>query len=327
MNRKKLLAPLLAGAMLLGLFTPVPAAAAANKVVEVPVNFTNTQWEDENWDASRSELSLWNWEEPGTYSDSYTISYKLYVPTSMMKEGSALQINPSIDFNDASEEEWKWAGYADCPSAELQSDGRVTYWDEKTETDVETDYASAKKSNGYWVISYKAASSTELHTEDAQADVSKAQSVAVSFCLNVRGIKITSQKAIYFDDLKITKADGTTLRDQNFDSLKDLKDMGVVKVSPNFGDNDGTEPKLTTLPSTTAKTLTVEKKNLTVKVGKKVTIKATAKPSAKITYTSSNKKIATVNSKGVVTGKKPGKATITVKANGKTVKVKVTVKK
>ena len=103
--------------------------------------------------------------------------------------------------------------------------------------------------------------------------------------------------------------------------------MGEVRVSPNFGDNDGTEPKLTTLPSTTAKTLTVAKKNLTVKVGKKVTIKATAKPSAKITYTSSNKKIATVNSKGVVTGKKPGKATITVKANGKTVKVKVTVKK
>lgn len=44
-------------------------------------------------------------------------------------------------------------------------------------------------------------------------------------------------------------------------------------------------------------------------------------------YNISNKKGATVNSKGVVTGKKAGKATITVKANGKTVKVKVTVKK
>lgn len=65
----------------------------------------------------------------------------------------------------------------------------------------------------------------------------------------------------------------------------------------------------------------------TVKVGKTVKIKATATPATKITYKTSNKKIATVNAKGVVTGKKAGKATISVKANGKTVKVKVTVKK
>ena len=60
MNRKKLLAPVFASVITLGLFTPVPAAASANKVVEIPVNFTNTPWEEENWDASRSELNLWN---------------------------------------------------------------------------------------------------------------------------------------------------------------------------------------------------------------------------------------------------------------------------
>lgn len=47
---------------------------------------------------------------------------------------------------------------------------------------------------------------------------------------------------------------------------------------------------------------------------------------AKVTYKSSNKKIVTVMDKGVVKGVKKGKATITVKANGKTVKVKVAVK-
>ena len=41
----------------------------------------------------------------------------------------------------------------------------------------------------------------------------------------------------------------------------------------------------------------------------------------------SDKKVATVDAKGTVTGKKAGKATISVKANGKTVKVAVTVKK
>lgn len=45
----------------------------------------------------------------------------------------------------------------------------------------------------------------------------------------------------------------------------------------------------------------------------------------KITYKSSNKKIATVSKSGVVTAKKIGKCTITVKNNGKTYKMKVNV--
>ena len=67
--------------------------------------------------------------------------------------------------------------------------------------------------------------------------------------------------------------------------------------------------------------------SLTVEKGKKVSIKATAIPAGKITYTNSNTKVATVSKAGVVKGKKAGKATITVKANGIKKKVKVTVKK
>ena len=60
--------------------------------------------------------------------------------------------------------------------------------------------------------------------------------------------------------------------------------------------------------------------------GKTVKIKAVAAQGTKITYKTSNKKIVTVTNKGVVKGIKKGKATITVKANGMTVKVKVSVK-
>ena len=65
-----------------------------------------------------------------------------------------------------------------------------------------------------------------------------------------------------------------------------------------------------------------------VKKGKKVTIKVTVSNAdgKKVTYKSSNKKIATVSSKGVVKGKKKGTATITIKCNGVSKKVKVTVK-
>ena len=63
-----------------------------------------------------------------------------------------------------------------------------------------------------------------------------------------------------------------------------------------------------------------------IKKGKKATIKATAMPKTKIAYQSKNKKVATVNSKGVVRGIRKGKTTILVTANGKTVKVQITVK-
>lgn len=65
-----------------------------------------------------------------------------------------------------------------------------------------------------------------------------------------------------------------------------------------------------------------------VKKGKKYKIKySVVSGSGKVTFKSSNKKVATVTSKGVVTAKKKGTATITVKiANGNTKKVKITVK-
>lgn len=330
MIRKKLLAPLLAGAMLLGLVAPVPATAATNKVVKIPVNFTNTGWnaEDdwEDWETtSYTGISLWNLGEPGTYSESYTVSYKLYVPESYIKEESAIFLNANLSFTDVGKKGDKWInlGNAGCPDAFFHSDGSFTLKDETTPID----YATAKKSNGYWVFSYKAKSG-ELNTEDAKKDVSKASSVAVQFNLAIKGIKITAKnKAVYLDDLKITKKNGKTAVNQNFNSLYTLKDNGSAFIAPNLDPKHAKELKLTTLPNTGSETLTIAKKELTVKVGKKVTIKAKATPSSKITYKSSNEKVATVNSKGVVTGKKAGKATITVKANGMTAKVTVTVKK
>ena len=59
--------------------------------------------------------------------------------------------------------------------------------------------------------------------------------------------------------------------------------------------------------------------------GNSITLKVNGAPGAKVTWSSSNKKIATVTSKGVVKGVKAGKATITAKVAGKTLKATVTV--
>ena len=82
-----------------------------------------------------------------------------------------------------------------------------------------------------------------------------------------------------------------------------------------------------------AKKVKLNKKKITLTIGKTFKLKATVKPSSankKVKWKSSNKKVAAVNSKGVVKAKKAGKATITctLKKNPKIkATCKVTVKK
>ena len=68
---------------------------------------------------------------------------------------------------------------------------------------------------------------------------------------------------------------------------------------------------------------------VTLKMKKKLTLATTVAPvtcKQKVTFTSSNKKIATVTSSGVITAKKKGTVTITVKVGRKSAKVKIKVK-
>ena len=76
--------------------------------------------------------------------------------------------------------------------------------------------------------------------------------------------------------------------------------------------------------------VTLNLKRKTLKKGNKVTLKAKVQPktaSKAVKWKSSNKKVAKVSQKGVVTAKKKGKTTITVKtSNGKKAACKIIVK-
>ena len=83
------------------------------------------------------------------------------------------------------------------------------------------------------------------------------------------------------------------------------------------------------------KAITVNKKTVSLKAGKKVTLKATVTNNgkkltnhvSKVRYASSNTAVATVNAKGVITAKKKGTCYVYCYAeSGKSCKVKVTVK-
>lgn len=75
----------------------------------------------------------------------------------------------------------------------------------------------------------------------------------------------------------------------------------------------------------TVKNPTLNRTTLNLKAKKNYTLKVHGKI-GKVTFKSSNTKVATVNAKGKVVAKKKGNATITVKANGITLKCKVKVK-
>lgn len=75
----------------------------------------------------------------------------------------------------------------------------------------------------------------------------------------------------------------------------------------------------------TVKNPTLNRTTLNLKAKKNYTLKVQGKI-GKVTFKSSNTKVAIVNAKGKVVAKKKGNATITVKANGITLKCKVKVK-
>lgn len=94
--------------------------------------------------------------------------------------------------------------------------------------------------------------------------------------------------------------------------------------------------KITATIQGTSATCTIYVKRITVdlcttgiKIEKKGSyrLRATASNYSEITWKSLNPSIATVTSTGVVTGKRPGKATITASAGGTTARCTVTVKK
>lgn len=74
------------------------------------------------------------------------------------------------------------------------------------------------------------------------------------------------------------------------------------------------------------KKITLNKKKITLRVGKKFRLKVRG-TSKKVVWKSSKKKVATVNKKGWVRAKKKGTAKITARVSGKKLKCRVTVKK
>ena len=126
-----------------------------------------------------------------------------------------------------------------------------------------------------------------------------------------------------------TSDNGKIVKAASNGSLVGVK-SGSTYVTVRSKDNPSVYKRILVTVRFQAKKVTLNKKKVTLGVKEKVKLKAVKSPKSavnKLSWSTSKKSVATV-SKGVVTGRKPGKATISVKtSNGKIAKCKVTVKK
>ena len=273
-------------------------AAQTNKVLETNVDFKkNIQSGDE----SNVYLGFYlaNAETDVTFGKTYEVQTKIYVPAQYFDKGGSLYVVPSLYF---------WTGDNwQTESGYSRNENGMSY-DKKSE--------GVTKTGDFYVVDAKIPMETCYDESGDKIDFPTGSGQILTY-LFVMGENAAYKGSIYVDDAALV-VDGNVLLSNDFESGK----VNECTYTMNQSEKTHT-PKVVGF---TGKALDVAKKTLTIKAGKKATIKAATMPNSKVTYKTSNKKVATVTNKGVVKGVKKGKAVITVKANGKTVKVKITVK-
>ena len=272
-------------------------AAQTNKVLETNVDFKKNM---QSGDESHVYLGYYFAKTDVTFGKTYEVQTKIYVPAQYFDKGGSLWVNPSLFFWTG--DDWETdSGYA-------RNENGMSY-DKKSE--------GVTKTGDFYVVDAKIPLET-CYDESWENKIDfPTGSGKISTDLWVTGENAAYKGSIYFDDAALV-VDGNVLLSNDFESGK----VNACTYTMNQSEKKHT-PKVVGF---TGKALDVAKKTLTIKAGKKATIKAATMPNSKVTYKTSNKKVATVTNKGVVKGVKKGKAVITVKANGKTVKVKITVK-
>lgn len=271
-------------------------AATGTKVMETKVRFIKAAEVDTESSVYLERIIT---KSQATLGKEYYLSMDIYFPSAFMKKGTVL-VKPNMQIvtgEDAeTREEMSATNKSGCTYT-IKSDEVKKVGDfYKLHTGMQIDFPGGNESSFPESVG----------------------SLIVNVLVETGGVNYTG--SIYFDNVKLT-VDGEEFATANYEDGV----IGSCKYNLN-DESDGDCNRTPKVVKFTAKSLTVSKTSLTIKKGKKKTLTTTTMPSVKAVFSSSNKKIVTVTSKGVVKGIKKGKATISVKANGKTVKVKVTVK-
>lgn len=306
---------------------PVNADAASNKAVKIPVSFTGisyTEGAPDDWNKINDYAVMTGIEDSLTLTQQLSVRATFYIPkTALAKNDSLISFGSWADI--FSSETGEWLGTIDTEhtgNVSIVKEGSKVvghYWDISSQSEKPAgNYVTIKTEKAYYAVTITHPLETEVKNEEgiiSPIDTSKPYLVAIGLSFSGEGTKFKDN--IYLDNVTLLGNDAT-LAALDFSSSK----PAWMEGNCHWGE-DKNPVSIVTFPGTT---LTLKKSSAAIKKGKTYTIKASATPAATITYKSSNTKIASVSNKGVVKGKKAGKATITVKANGITKKFVITVK-
>lgn len=138
-----------------------------------------------------------------------------------------------------------------------------------------------------------------------------------------------NQEGEYYSYQKGSRSQRSVIFQKDFEKqLKKLTGSAKLTACKYYKNTSAYRKKILGYAGSVPASIKLNKSTISVKAGKTIQLKATVTgKSSKVTWSSGNQKYATVNSSGKVTGKKAGKVTIYAKANGKTAKCTVTIKK
>lgn len=258
------------------------------------------------------------------------------------------------DDDDEDMDEWEETDDDEIDDAEAEDDEDVDDVDDEDDeedtededdVDDEDDEADAEDEEDWDVVEEPELSSTSLKMKagsvvglkvsgdyddvewsSSNKNVAKVDSKGAIKALKAGSAKITAKVTVYvYNDADDAEEDDDA--DYFAEAEDDEEDFDEYDEddSDTWDQVEEKVYKLTCTVKVTAPTIKLNKTKVTLKKGKTQKLKVSG-TSAKVTWKTSNKKVATV-SKGVVKAKKSGKATITAKVAGKTLKCNVVVKK
>ena len=287
-------------------------AATKTKVAAIPLDFQDVGRFEDPFEKAWTDVN--NFGDDFYYKTNSVSSVQakvtLYVPKTVLK---------------SQKDDGLWIGFGADAQINDSDDGwvRIGRMDDIYLSDKSDDCCIVKSDGDFYKMDVTA---DFTHTFKENGDEEGFPSEVKAVCWNnlyVYGFAKCSGFA-YLDKVQFI-VDGSVVAEQDFEG--DIRDIPTRVITAPWDDSTWeSKEAYAEICDYSNKVVSVPKTKITLKKGKTASLKATAFPNSKITYKTSNKKIATVTGKGVVKGVKKGTATISVTANGKTVKVKVTVK-
>ena len=287
-------------------------AATKTKVAAIPLDFQDVGRFEEPWDKSNTNVNCVTKTDYFEVTKPSSVQGKatLYIPKTILdsqkRDGILFSFNASAKIGET-DDDWIEIGHPE----------------EVCITSTSGKYYSIKSDGDFYKVDI-ARELTYTFAPDGPIEGLPAEANAIVFNgINLIGFNKTTGY-VYLDNVQFLIND-SVVAEQDFEG--DIRDIPTRVITAPWDDSTWeSKEAYAEICDYSNKVVSVPKTKITLKKGKTASLKATAFPNSKITYKTSNKRITTVTRKGVVKGVKKGTATISVTANGKTVKVKVTVK-